>query len=535
MLARSLVTLLLGSSVALALPAQAQFIAEPLCDVLKGAIDSNPQSFVEAGNDVFFVANNGTGGRVVYRAASPSVCVPIDLGLGDAGYEPTELTPVGSDLYWLTLTQDEGFEIGAFVGGIPFHIVIQSGIQSGVLSGLTAFQGSVYFTGIEDSIVGGELWRVTVATPSLVQDLGPSNIGSAPTGYWVVGNRLYFEAFTPDTGRDLFAWTGTSLVTIDVDPGAGGSEIVETQAVGDTLFFTNADSAVYAVNAGSSDATLVGQFQTAGGLGALGAALIFAADDGVNGQELHTSDGQTATRHDLAAGAADGRVGMLTPAGDGDRVWLNGDNATNQGKELHLFHMGSGQFESFDLNPGPSDSQPFGLTPYDNEAVTMGAEVAGFGEELVTAIAGDGPDGSVLDLSQGPNSSFPDMLTRVDAETIFLRATTTFGMRLVAQTRIGGVMGSEIVPIQNMIGPPQNMTALGGDLYFSVQTSTEGREPYFVRVPEPRAGIVGAAALVGIAGIARRARSRGAAADAWRDPAPRARARRARRSRAPVS
>lgn len=64
---------------------------------------------------------------------------------------------------------------------------------------------TVYFTAstLEN---GTEIWKTdgTVEGTVLVQDLFPGTVGSDPRNLKVVGNRLYFSAFHPKYGRELF-------------------------------------------------------------------------------------------------------------------------------------------------------------------------------------------------------------------------------------------------------------------------------------------------------------------------------------------
>src|SRR5262249_49559939 len=103
----------------------------------------------------------------------------------------------------------------------------------------------------------------TLLSVTLVQDINPAGAGSNPGPLTAVGDRVFFAADVPATGRELYVSDGppegTALVK-DIRPGSGGS------------MTTSSDPQLTNVNG----------------------TLFFVANDGVHGSELWKSDGTEA-------------------------------------------------------------------------------------------------------------------------------------------------------------------------------------------------------------------------------------------------
>src|SRR5262249_15183498 len=84
----------------------------------------------------------------------------------------------------------------------------------------------------------------TPAGTALVKDINPGSAGSSPSGLTAVGDRLFFSAQAPGTGRELWVSDrtpeGTTLVQ-DILPGTGSSNPQLLKAGGGQLFFTADD------------------------------------------------------------------------------------------------------------------------------------------------------------------------------------------------------------------------------------------------------------------------------------------------------
>jgi ELWxxDGT repeat protein len=182
------------------------------------------------------------------------------------------------------------------------------------LGGLTLFRA-------DDGVHGNEWFRTdgTAAGTSLLADINPgeaasSVVPSAPAGVpttAVVGGTMFFAAFEPATGVELWKTDGTPQGTAlvkDIHPGTARSTPMYLTAVGGAVYFT-ADDGEHGVELWKSDGTAAGTVMVtdlAEGsgsprpvpLGALGGRLIFAADWGdpvaALGREPWVTDGTPA-------------------------------------------------------------------------------------------------------------------------------------------------------------------------------------------------------------------------------------------------
>jgi ELWxxDGT repeat protein len=100
------------------------------------------------------------------------------------------------------------------------------------------FRGYFYFA-LSDEVHGEEVWRTdgTKEGTTLVADINPGSGGSTPRNFFSDGQFVYFSAFHPDTGFELYRTDGTEFTLIeDVLAGPEGSNPRFVQDLGN--FFT---------------------------------------------------------------------------------------------------------------------------------------------------------------------------------------------------------------------------------------------------------------------------------------------------------
>lgn len=222
-------------------------------------------------------------------------------------------------------------------------------------------------------------WTVAAAgagEPYLVADVGQTPRGSDPDSFVELDGRIYFSAYYPGSGRELWASDGTeegTRMVADIVPGEGSSNPSQLTVFGDRL--------------------------------------MFAARTDASGSELWTSDGTaegTVLLRDIFPGPEDsfldelvvfdGRLWFRARDGAGFELWTS--DGTPQGTRLYK-----------DLSPGGS-SDPQGLT-VSGEHLFFHAGIREYGREIWVS---DGtPEGTLMlaDTVPGPLSGLSDITTIV--------------------------------------------------------------------------------------------------------------------------
>ena len=193
--------------------------------------------------------------------------------------------------------------------------------------------GSILLFPGDDGSTGGELWRSdgTVAGTVLVKDINPGTDedppdadSSDPNRLVAAGGFVYFTAEDGDTGRELWRSDGTAAGTTlvkDINPGndddppdPDSSNIDEITAVGATVLF-RADDGTNGTELWKSDGTGPGTQIVNGpdginpgsgagsqpsGMTALGTTVFFGADGGTDGSEPWKSDPPYSTATQVA-------------------------------------------------------------------------------------------------------------------------------------------------------------------------------------------------------------------------------------------
>ncbi|MFP2924645.1 ELWxxDGT repeat protein [Pyxidicoccus sp. 3LG] len=211
-----------------------------VADLDPGEEGTNPDRFVRAADgSLYFIAQLQSFFTGVMRMDDQGHVTEL-LRLSSEGAIVGNLTAVGSRVYFVK-GDLHGHRLQLMVtqGGPPTVVV-----DLAVASDLVAMGGKLYFSGATD--MGGmdtELWRSdgTAKGTRRVSDLRPGEKGSAPSGFAIVGRRLFFSADDGQHGRELWVSDGTEAGTrlfADLESGTGGSFPERLTEVQDNLFFS---------------------------------------------------------------------------------------------------------------------------------------------------------------------------------------------------------------------------------------------------------------------------------------------------------
>ncbi len=287
-----------------------------------GEYDENPSSLTGVGGRLFFTADDGTHGTELWTSDGTKAGTVLvkDITPGAGGYgerAPYSLTAVGGRLFFTADDGTHGVELWRSDGTRAGTVLVKDikpgagGYDDYAPSSLTNVGGRLFFAA-DDGTHGRELWRSdgTRAGTALVKDIKRDVYDSDPSSLADVGGRLFFTARDGIHGRELWRSDGTRAGTVlvkDINPVARDSNARALTGVGGRLFFT-AEDGTHGEELWTSNGTRAGTvlvkdinpdtaseyLSAPSSLTGVGARLFFAADDGVHGSDLWTSDGTSA-------------------------------------------------------------------------------------------------------------------------------------------------------------------------------------------------------------------------------------------------
>jgi ELWxxDGT repeat protein len=314
-------------------------------DINTGIPPSNPGSFGALGNTVYFAASRATDGRELWKTQGTEATTSrvLDFNTGAGSSDPEDLVVmnvpgVGQRLFF------------SVFGFAPTNLRRNT---------------------------GRELWMTDGTDPgtSVVKDIILLSTSSLEAGNaWVTlsNNRIFFVADDAKTGKELWMSTGVS----------GNATLVKdirTNSVG--IGLTQGSEPTHLVNANGR--------------------IFFLADDGVNGRELWTSTGTSASTvlvRNIAAGSASPGIQDLIAVGD--IVCFTADDGVS-GREVWVSDGSSaGTFMLEDMLPGDRTSSPSSLAGFGTNLYLSAAD-SQYGQEpriaeLPAKIALEQPLGTYL-------------------------------------------------------------------------------------------------------------------------------------------
>ncbi|HEV7517183.1 MAG TPA: ELWxxDGT repeat protein [Thermoanaerobaculia bacterium] len=485
-------------------------------DVVPGLTGSGPGQLTEVNGRLFFAANDGVHGLEPWVSdGTEAGTVPLaDIQPGAGASNPWLLGKVGASLLFSADDGVHGIELWK-TDGTPAGTSFVKDINPGSGSALTfgspfflpkavALGGQLLFAA-DDGTHGAELWTSdgTNAGTTLLADLAPGSDSSSPFNLVVAGALVYFQGRDSGHGVELWKSDGTaagSTLVKDINPGAASSVPLELTAVGSQLFFS-ANDGVHGRELWKSDGTDAGtvlvkdvkpgagegvSFFPPAGLTALGSRLFLFADDGVHGSEPWTSDGTdagTALLADLNPGSVGSFLGqgfglnqVTTAAGR----WYFGAFSPATGAEMYASDgTTAGTVLLADVN---HQASAFNLAFFGSGLAAPGllADLGGTlffratdgvsGQELWKSDGTAVGTAQVKDIEPGPGDSSPDDLTALGGELFF---STDNGTTAALWKSDGTTAGTQ--PLANL--STADLTPLGDTLLFSGEGS-QGAEPW---------------------------------------------------------
>lgn len=273
-------------------------------DINPGAGMGGPGELYNWNGTVYFTANDGTSSYELWKTdgTSAGTILVKDINPGSAQSYPFNFCSVGNVLYFVATDALNGQELwktdGTEMGTVLVKDIAPGVTQSNV-DNLIEFNNQLFFTA-NDGTNGFELWKSdgTAGGTVIVKDIYNSPGQGNVEHLFVFNNSLFFSASDAIYGKELWKSDGTEAGTVlvkDIRVGGNGSTPDYFEAANGKLFF-QAYEDVNGTELWVTDGTEAGTYlfadiNTSGDatprdLIAVQDVLLFAADNGTNGDEL---------------------------------------------------------------------------------------------------------------------------------------------------------------------------------------------------------------------------------------------------------
>ena len=182
---------------------------------------SSPNELTKIGQNLFFTADDGENGRELWISDNTESGTFMVKDINTNGSSnPNWLRVMDGVLYFMAYTEDYGRELWRSDGtaeGTSMVKDINPGNNSSfywiedffLLELVLTYDGFLYFSADDGGTYGVEVWRSdgTSNGTEMVVDATPGSESSWPARYTIVGEKLYFTAYSEDRGRNLwFYW-----------------------------------------------------------------------------------------------------------------------------------------------------------------------------------------------------------------------------------------------------------------------------------------------------------------------------------------
>lgn len=220
-------------------------------DLRSGKRGSFPHELTTFKGELFFTATTPKTGSELWahgrteRRGKRTVRVTRlvkDISRGAAGTQISNLTAVGGQLWFAargpgTKGKAELWRSNGTARGT--RRVLSLGADWG--GSWASYRGRLYL-GLTRAGLGNELWRTNAAGDGveLIADIEPT-YGTGPSDLTVMGQRLYFVAYTEDEGNQIWSTDGTTAGTVEVtfrDQNGGVFDPTSLEAFDGHLYFS---------------------------------------------------------------------------------------------------------------------------------------------------------------------------------------------------------------------------------------------------------------------------------------------------------
>ena len=473
-------------------------------DIFPGNSSSFPSYLKEINGILYFSAMGSSNNLEVWKSdgtANGTVLVK-DLNSSSSSY-PYGYTYYNGYIYFGALVSSTGRELYRTDGttaGTSLFKDIYSGSGSSNPNNLTVLNGSLFFFA-SDGTNGKELWKTdgTVAGTFMLKDIWPGSLSSINNLKVVLyNNLLFFTANDSLHGEEIWITDGTSNGTVlfkDIAP-PGGNASISNFCIANSLLYFTANDSIHGGELWVSDGTPANTHmvtdinnlqsssisQNGSQLFSSSDTVFFGANDGIHGNELWKSDGNTSVLiKDISS--TNGSTSQALFGFINDTILLYRAFDVNYGQELFI---GNGTDTNStilkDISPGPASSNPYSVaTVGDKQYFTVTDSLYN-----TTLWVTDGTSlgtNELIDVYNDPYfdefyfAMFYNECTSI-GDTLFFPVIVPNSGRVLWRTD-GTTAGT--YPISNLFPDPNgfgilNMCTLGNKVLFTGKTDTTGYE-----------------------------------------------------------
>ncbi|WP_347173229.1 ELWxxDGT repeat protein [Polaribacter uvawellassae] len=442
---------------------------------------SNPESFTIFGGELYFVADDGVNGSQLWKTNGTEAGTSV---VSISAKFPRYLTVFNDALYFQAEDNVNGVELWKSDGtNVGTSILKDINASSGSFpNSFKEFNGLLYFIA-NNGDSGNELWKTdgTLAGTTMLKDIAAGVNSSSINNLTVNGNYFIFTANDGVNGNELWKTDGTLAGTSmlkDITPGANSTNFSGSLIFNATTTFIIAETTTSGREIWKTDGTTAGtvllkdinpgvdsgitQFSNIKPLLHNG-NVYFDANDGVNGNELWTTDGTTVgtkmvkninTNNSVENG--NGIFGGIYLVNN--KVVFEAFD-TSKNKELWVTDgTEAGTVILKDINPGKGWGASLGDAAAINNHLLFNGSNGNNGFELWTT---DGTEmGTVMlkNLNDAPEGSNPQNLT-VALNKLYIKADSTNFANSRLLTTDGTLAGTNWV-VDNTKGTVNNPTAI---------------------------------------------------------------------------
>lgn len=284
--------------------------------IVPGGVSLDPRHMAYSDGTLYFSTNGSDAllGSELWKfdAVSDSVHRLTDVNPGSGSAAPANITPYNGAIYFTANDGTNGRELWKYDGtGASLVKQFRPGVGSAFGppdwdSASFPIVNGVMLLVVNDGFHGNELWKSdgTETGTVMLQDINPGDGDSQqPLNeviYEIAGDAMYFRAYDPVFGQELWRSNGTVEGTVrvkNIAPGVASAGPVFMVNVAGTLYFSAYGSPYQlwktdGTEAGTTPITPANYFvEFPWDLANVDGTLYFTADDRVHGHEVWTSDG----------------------------------------------------------------------------------------------------------------------------------------------------------------------------------------------------------------------------------------------------